>query len=92
MYTIDFSIFTKMVNIAKQKNLEYIIMYSYHSISSGNYPHSYSFLLSTNLFEVSFKRKFEEGNDNAVRDFIRHNECVELDFDMKIEKDNVELH
>lgn len=92
MYTTDFSIFTKMVNIAKQKNLEYIIMYSYHPISSGNYPHSYSFVLSTNLFEVALKKKCEEGNDTAIKDFIRYNECVELDFDMRIDKNSIELH
>lgn len=92
MYTKDFSIFTQMVNVAKQKNLDYIIMYSYHPINSDNYPHSYSFILSTNLFTVAFKKKFEEGNDNAVRGFIQHNDCVELDCDMKIEKDNIELH
>ena len=92
MYTTDFSIFTQMVNMAKQKNLDYIIMYSYHSISGGKYSHSYSFVLSTNLFNVTFKKKFEEGNDNAVRGFIQHNDCVKLNCDMIIEKDCVELH
>ncbi len=92
MYTTDFSIFTQMVNMAKQKNLDYIIMYSYHPINNGNYPHSYSFILSTNLFTVAFKKKFEEGNDNAVRGFIQHNDCVEIDCDMRIEKDSIELH
>ena len=92
MYTTDFSIFTQMVNVAKQKNLDYIIMYSYHPINSGNYPHSYSFVLSTNLFTVAFKKKFEECNDNAIRGFIQHNDCVELNCDIRIEKDNIELH
>ena len=78
--------------MAKQKNLDYIIMYSYHSISGGKYSHSYSFVLSTNLFTVTFKKKFEEGNDNAVRGFIQHNDCVKLNCDMIIEKDCVELH
>lgn len=92
MHTKDFSIFCKMLNIAKQKNVEYIIMYSYHPISSGNYPHSYSFVLSTNLFTVTFYKKYEEGNDNAIKDFIRYNECIELDFELKFDKDYIELH
>lgn len=92
MYTTDFTIFTQMVNIAKQKNLDYIIMYSYHPINSYNYHHSYSFILSTNLFTVACKKKFEDGNDNAVRGFIQHNDCIKLDCDIRTEKDNIELH
>ena len=92
MYTTDFSIFTQMVNVAKQKKLDYIIMYSYHPINSGNNPHSYSFILSTNLYTVAIKKKFEKGNDNAVREFIQRNDCVKLDCDIRIEKDSVELH
>lgn len=92
MHTTDFNIFTQMVNIAEQKNIDYIIMYSYHLINKGNYPHSYSFILSTNLFTVTFKKKFEEGDDNTVRSFIQHNDCVKLDCDIKIEKDSIELH
>ena len=53
---------------------------------------SSSVVLSTNLFTVAFKKKFEEGNDNAVRGFIQHNDCVELNCDIRIEKDNIELH
>ena len=41
---------------------------------------------------TKYKKKFEEGNDNAVRGFIQHNDCVELNCDIRIEKDNIELH
>ena len=92
MYTTDFSIFTQMVNVAKQKNLDYIIMYSYHLSNNNNYPHFYSFVLSTNLFTVAFEKKFGEGKDNAIKGFLQHNDCVELDCGMRIEKDSIELH
>lgn len=92
MYTKDFNNFCKMVNIAKNKKLNYIIMYSYHSINGGNYAHSYSFVLFTDLFSVNCYKKYEEGNDTAVKDFIRHNDCIELDCELKFDKDTIELH
>ena len=92
MIAKDFSTFTQMVDVAKQKDLEYIIMYSYHSSNSTNYPHSYSFILATNLFIVTFNKKYGDGNDDAVRNFIQCNDCTQLDCDIRINSDQIELY
>lgn len=91
MFTKNFDIFTKMVDLAKKKNLDYIIMYSRHDISHGSYSHSYSFVLSTNLFTVSYEKKFKENEDTAIKDYINHNDCTAVDFDIKIDNNIIEL-
>lgn len=96
MHTSKFNIFNKMVNIAKQKNLNYVIMYSYNFITKGSYPYSYNFILSTELFTVSFRRKYKEDDETimAIKEFIKHNDCIELDCKITINEDNnnIELH
>ena len=39
-----------------------------------------------------FDKSGEWTKEIDVRGFIQHNDCVELDCDIKIEKDNIELH
>lgn len=89
MYTKDLSIFSKMVKIAKDQNLEYRILYSYHKRGcTNNNSEVYKLMLCTNLFTVSFEEMFEPENTNAIQDFIKHNEdsCIELDFDLNFNK------
>ena len=92
MYTADFNIFTKMVDIVKQKGVDYVIMYVYQSLNNPAYPHMYSFVLASSLFTVTFEKKFEEDEDIVVREFLRHNDCVELDCKIKFENGNIKLH
>ena len=90
MYTNDFNNFKEMVSIAEKSNLKYLIMYSYNEIDSGNYPYVYSFVLSTELFTVTFKKKL---NDNReILNFLRDHECIELNCDIKIDKSFIELY
>lgn len=91
MYTKDLTIFTKMVNIAKDQNLEYRIFYSYHKRNSTNeFTEAYKLMLCTNLFTVTFEENFILENTCAIKDFIKYNadSCIELDFDLNFNKDN----
>lgn len=90
MYTRDFNIFMKMVDIAKQKELDYVIMYSYHIDEKSQYLHSYSFILSTNLFEVSIDKRVKNGDNIIIENFIRNNDCIKLDFRITLNTQNKE--
>ena len=74
MYTDDLSIFTQMVNVAKKQNLEYKILYSYHSRNAANgLTEVYQFMLCTNLFNVYCEERLDPDNTNATKDFIKYN-------------------
>lgn len=90
MNTTNFNIFKEMVELVKTNDLKYLIMYSYNEIDNGNYPYIYSFVLSTELFTVTFKKKLEDNKE--ILKFLRDNECIELNCDMKIDKDSIELN
>ena len=95
MNTKDLSIFTKMVNVAKEQNLEYRILHSYsHRNTTSNLTESYKLILCTNLFTVTFSGNFEPSNTSAIQRFLEANSdvCVKLDFDIRINTENeVEL-
>lgn len=95
MRTKDFTIFTKMVKIAKDQNLEYKIFHSYHhKNATNNYTEVYKLVLCTNLFTVAYEETLIPENTSAIKDFLRYNSdsCVQLDFDIKINSGNdVEL-
>lgn len=84
MYTNDFSIFTKMVSIIKDQKLEYKIFYTYHYIEKSSYSNKYSFLLATNICQVFFDRKFHAEEDKDIRSFLQNNDCIKLDFNMRM--------
>lgn len=91
MHTKDLSIFTKMVKLAKDQNLEYKILYSYHKRNSTNeFTEVYKLMLCTNLFTVTYEEKLHPDNTYAIKDFINYNEgfCVKLDFDLKFNAEN----
>lgn len=79
-----------MVELAKTNDLKYLIMYSYNDIDNGNYPYIYSFVLSTELFIVTFKKKLDDNKE--ILKFLRDNEYIELNCDMKIDKSSIELN
>lgn len=91
MKTKDFSIFCKMVNVAKEQNLEYKILYSYHQRNATNdYTEVYKLILCTNLFDVAYEENRIPENTSAIKDFLNDNEdsCIQLDFDFKINSGN----
>ena len=90
MNTTNFNIFKEMVELAKTNDLKYLIMYSYNEIGNGNYPYAYSFVLSTELFTVTFKNKLHDNRE--ILNFLRDHECIELNCDIKIDKSFIELY
>ena len=95
MFTKDFSIFTKMVKLAKDQELQYKILYSYHqkNVSNG-LTEVYDFLLCTNLFNVYCEERLDPDNTNATKDFIKYNNdsCIEVNFEINNkDKNSIEL-
>ena len=91
MKTKDLSIFTQMVNIANDQELEYKILYSYSPrLAANGYTESYKLVLCTNLFKVVYSENFVPENTSAIKAFLKYNEdvCIKLDFDIKISSDN----
>lgn len=92
MHTKDFSIFTKMVALAKAQKLEYKILYSYHKRKAANdFTEVYAFVLVTNLFSVTFENNFIPDNTVAINDFIKYNDCIQVDFKIEPNSNGVEL-
>lgn len=89
----NLSVFTKMVKLAKEQNLEYKILYSHYffdKVHTNGKDQTYKLILCTNLFTVTYEENFIPENTNAIKDFIMDNEksCIELDFKLKINSDN----
>lgn len=95
MHTKNLSTFTKMVNIAKNENLEYKILYSYHQRNATNgLTEVYKLILCTHLFTITYEENIHPDNTNAINDFIKYNNssCIKLDFDVKFNSnDCIEL-
>lgn len=92
MFTQDFSIFSKMVVLAKTQKLEYKILYSYHQRRAANdSTEVYAFVLATNLFSVTCKKNYTPDNTNAVKDFIKYNDCIQVDFEINPNSNGIEL-
>ena len=87
MKTKDFSIFTKMVKVAKDQNLEYKILHSYHQKNAtNNYTEVYKLVLCMNLFTVAYEETLIPENTSAIKDFLRYNSdsCVHLILILKL--------
>ncbi len=80
MIARDFDSFRKMVQLAEDKKLDYIILYNYNYSERGTYPHVYSFFLCTNLYTVTCHKKYEDGCDGQVRTFVKNHNCTEMNF------------
>lgn len=89
----NLTVFSKMVKLAKEQNLEYKILYSHYffnKVHGGGQDQTYKMILCTNLFTVTYEENFIPENTNAIKSFITDNEesCIELDFKLKINSDN----
>lgn len=93
MKTKSLSVFTKMVKLAKEQNLEYKILYSHYFFEkarTNGQDQTYKLVLCTNLFTVTYEEDFIPENTDAIKNFIMDNEesCIELNFKLKINSDN----
>lgn len=93
MHTKDFSVFTKMVALAKAQNLEYKILYSHYQRESGshNIVDEVAFVLTTNLFSLVYDGYKASDYINAIKDFIKYNDCIKVDFKIKFNANTIEL-
>ena len=86
------SIFIKMVNLAKDLEIEYKILYSYHQRNVTTfYSDTYAFILVTNLFSLTYEENYIPSNTSNVREFIKNYGCIKVDFIMRPNQNAIEL-
>jgi len=80
MFTKDFSIFTKMVEVTKEQDLKFCIFYQYSQRKATNKrTEMYTFSLNSELFNLKYKQNLTIEESYVVKSFIQQNQCIEID-------------
>lgn len=92
MFTKEFSILNRMTEITKEQNLDYKILYSYKQINrTNNHTESYSVMLCTSLYTVTFTKNFEPNDTFTIKQFLDNNNAISLNCEIRISDNQVEL-
>lgn len=97
MYTKKLSAFSEMVKVAKEQNLDYRILFSKRQrpYTAKGILNTYTLILCTSLFKVSFSKNDSEEPLTDIDNFVRNNHDKIVEVNSKIEcdaKGNIELN